>query len=295
MFSKEKNEIRLGTHNGIFHTDEVIAITILKIVYEDFKTTIIRSRDINKLNTCDVVVDVGGGDLDHHMRGFNRCRKNGILYASAGLTWEKYGKDVITKLNSKLKKIEVNNIFNLIDDDIIIPIDNNDNGISGIHRFSFVENMVPVWNNKLDFDNSFFETVEICEKILRKIICEYISKELVKGDFYERVYNHIAEIPNQIYPWIDEAISYNDNNIEKVYFVIFPYPDGGWAAQCVPPKEDKMGQLKPFPKSWSGLTGSNLEDKSGIKGAILCHNFSFFAKAQSKEAILEMCKVAIKE
>ena len=94
---------------------------------------------------------------------------------------------------------------------------------------------------------------------------------------------------------LDEAISYNDNHIEKVYFVIFPYPDGGWAAQCVPPKENKMGQLKPFPKSWSGLTGINLENESRIKGASLCLNFRFFAKAQSKEAILEMCKLAIKE
>ena len=88
MKNREKKEIRLGTHNGIFHRDEVIAITILKIVYEDCKTTIIRSRDINKLNTCDVVVDVGGGELDHHIKGFNRRRENGILYASAGLTWK---------------------------------------------------------------------------------------------------------------------------------------------------------------------------------------------------------------
>lgn len=295
MKNREKKEIRLGTHNGIFHRDEVIAITILKIVYEDCETTIIRSRDINKLNTCDVVVDVGGGELDHHIKGFNRRRENGILYASAGLTWKKYGKEVITKLNSELNEIEINNIFSAIDEDIIVPVDNDDNGISCIHRFSFVENMLPVWNKEIDFDNSFLETVGICEKILRKIIYEYISKELVKGDFCERVYNHIAEIPNQIYPWIDEAISYNDNHIEKVYFVIFPYPDGGWAAQCVPPKENKMGQLKPFPKSWSGLTGIDLENNSGIEGAILCHNFRFFAKAQSKEAILEMCKLAIKE
>ncbi len=295
MKTREKKEIRLGTHNGIFHRDEVIAISILKIVYEDCKTAIIRSRNINKLNTCDVVVDVGGGDLDHHIKGFNRRRENGILYASAGLTWKKYGKEVITKLNSELNETEINNIFGAIDEDIIVPVDNDDNGVSGIHRFSFVENMLPVWNQEIDFDNSFLETVEICEKILRKIIHEYISKELVKEDFCERVYNHIAEIPNQIYPWLNEAINYNDNHTEKVYFVIFPYPDGGWAAQCVPPKDNKMGQLKPFPKSWSGLTGSSLEIESGVAGAILCHNFRFFARAQSKEAILEMCKLVINE
>ena len=79
MKTREKKEIRLGTHNGIFHRDEVIAISILKIVYEDCKTAIIRSRNINKLNMCDVVVDVGGGDLDHHIKGFNRRRENGIL------------------------------------------------------------------------------------------------------------------------------------------------------------------------------------------------------------------------
>ena len=51
MKTREKKEIRLGTHNGIFHRDEVIAISILKIVYEDCETAIIRSRDINKLKS----------------------------------------------------------------------------------------------------------------------------------------------------------------------------------------------------------------------------------------------------
>lgn len=60
-------------------------------------------------------------------------------------------------------------------------------------------------------------------------------------------------------------------------------------------KDNKMGQLKPFPKSWSGLIGSSLEIESGVAGAILCHNFRFFARAQSKEAILEMCKLVINE
>ena len=295
MRTKEKKEIRLGTHNGIFHRDEVLAITILKIVYEDCNITIIRSRDTNVLNTCDVVVDVGGGTLDHHIKGFNRHRENGVLYASAGLTWNTYGKKAITKLNQELTEMQINNLFEAIDNDIIVPVDNDDNGFGTIHRFSFIENMLPVWNEEIDFDNSFLETVEICEKILRKIIHEYISKELVKGDFCKRVYNHIAEIPNQIYPWINEAISYNDNHIEKVYFVIFPYPDGGWAAQCVPPKENKMEQLKPFPQAWSGLTDSKLEAETKIKGATFCHNFRFFARANSQEAIIEMCKTAIKE
>ena len=65
---------RIGTHNGTFHCDEVLACCMLQLLpqYED--TEIVRSRDHKVLDTCDVVVDVGGvyepssHRYDHHQR-----------------------------------------------------------------------------------------------------------------------------------------------------------------------------------------------------------------------------------
>lgn len=64
----------IGTHNGTFHCDEVLACCMLKILPEYNEAEIVRTRDENVLKTCDIVVDVGGKyepkshRYDHHQR-----------------------------------------------------------------------------------------------------------------------------------------------------------------------------------------------------------------------------------
>ena len=62
----------VGTHDGRFHCDEVLACTMLTHFTEKFKDAkIVRSRDPKIWETCDILVDVGGKYeppklLDHH-------------------------------------------------------------------------------------------------------------------------------------------------------------------------------------------------------------------------------------
>ena len=64
----------IGTHNGKFHCDEALACFMLRKLPEYSNAEIIRTRDPKVLNTCDVVVDVGGDydpsshRYDHHQR-----------------------------------------------------------------------------------------------------------------------------------------------------------------------------------------------------------------------------------
>lgn len=64
----------IGTHNGTFHCDEVLACCMLKMLPEYDDAKIVRTRDENVLKTCDIVVDVGGEyeplshRYDHHQR-----------------------------------------------------------------------------------------------------------------------------------------------------------------------------------------------------------------------------------
>lgn len=64
--------MKIGTHDGRFHCDEVLACTMLtKYTQKFFNAEIVRSRDPNIWNTCDILVDVGGKYeppflLDHH-------------------------------------------------------------------------------------------------------------------------------------------------------------------------------------------------------------------------------------
>ena len=87
---KRNNILNIGTHNGIFHSDEVVACAILCLIHSNISVQILRSREVEFLNQCDICVDIGGGEFDHH-----KTRENGIKYASAGLVWKGFGKQLI--------------------------------------------------------------------------------------------------------------------------------------------------------------------------------------------------------
>ena len=71
---KMNNQKVIGTHDGKFHCDEVLACALLKLLPEYSTAVIKRTRDQTILDTCDVVVDVGGKfdpethRYDHHQR-----------------------------------------------------------------------------------------------------------------------------------------------------------------------------------------------------------------------------------
>ncbi len=64
----------IGTHDGKFHCDEVLACSLLKMLPEYSDAKIVRTRNSEKLDGCDIVVDVGGvydpsrHRYDHHQR-----------------------------------------------------------------------------------------------------------------------------------------------------------------------------------------------------------------------------------
>lgn len=85
----------IGTHNGTMHADECLACSMLHMLHEFKSHSICRTRDMEYLNKCDIVVDVGGvydHDLkryDHHMREFKETfdEKHHTKLSSAGLMY----------------------------------------------------------------------------------------------------------------------------------------------------------------------------------------------------------------
>lgn len=320
---KEKKRFIIGTHDGIFHSDEVVACAILALFHSDDKIEIVRSKDVSFLyaKKADIVVDAGGSCYDHHQPGGNGRRENRVPYASAGLVWRDYGEGVIYKcfeeLYSPFSSILVDNtsktyersfkaIVKYIDEDLIQNVDKEDNGIFvHTHIFSFIKSFLPVYDSKYDnFDEGFQLALNVTIEILKHAIYEAISKEftlkfvlnLTHGDGF--VSDSILEIPSQTFPWLETVCNYNADyawpNINCVNFVIFPYSSGGWAAQCVPPSlEKKFKQRISFPKKWAGQT-EKLPEISGVEDATFCHNGCFFARAETKEGVIALCENAIK-
>ena len=296
-------EVVFGTHNGIFHVDEVVGIAILEITLCNCEAYVVRTRNLDILREADFVLDVGGGKFDHHVKGFCKRRQTGELYASAGLVWKAYGKwainSVIARERISLEYDEVLSILEEIDREIIIPVDLEDNGVStSSHTFSFVTKFLPSWMETPHYDDCFYKVEQIVSGILYQIIKDKAVAAVTRRELATRlslVDDGILEIPSQTMPWTDVVIEHNQTHNYGVKFVIFPYPAGGWAAQCVPPSMDnKFGQLVPFPKEWAGADASTLPQLSGVSDATFCHNGCFFARANSKEGVIELCRIAMK-
>lgn len=291
-------KITIGTHNGIFHQDEVVAIALLSIIHGT-NIDIKRTRNLDVLSTCDFVVDVGDGEFDHHMPDGNGARDNGVAYASAGLVWKKYSYDILTNCGCPEEFLYSANIR--VDKNIIEPVDKIDNGTPASSLFDFIPNYIPNWNEDFSIvDKQFKKAFTLTRKILITAICKEIANAKSDRILHTCIdtkdrYSHILEIPNQYIDWQPIVIEHNSFPTGLIYFVVFPYPAGGYAAQAVPPSLEKhLEQLVPFPKEWAGLT-STLPEVSGVETATFCHNNLFFVRADTKEDVIKLCEIAIEK
>lgn len=297
-----KCTLNFGTHNGIFHCDEVIGMAILEMAHMTTKSYVVRTRDRSELSKLDIIIDIGGGRFDHHMASFDLCRPTGEMYASAGLVWKEFAekaiKNVANEVGVSITADTMQALKEEIDREIIIPIDMEDNGIKKtIHMFSFIPKFLPTWLQTQNFDCHFKTAEAIAFDILEGIIKDKIAQAAAPKELQKRfqdINEGILEIPAQTFPWLKDVVNYNKSHHNSIKFVIFPYPAGGWAAQCVPPSvAEEFEQLVPFPEEWADGNEKTLPQISGIQGATFCHKFRFFAKAINKQSIIEMCKIAM--
>jgi uncharacterized UPF0160 family protein len=96
----------VGTHDGSFHCDELLAVCMLKLLPLYAPAAVLRSRDLNLLGLCDIVVDVGAKyeplnhRYDHHQREFDGTLvpKYSTKLSSAGLIYKHFGMEVISHI-----------------------------------------------------------------------------------------------------------------------------------------------------------------------------------------------------
>lgn len=99
----------IGTHSEVFHSDEVLASSMLLYTKEFENAAIVRSRNEDLLNEMDIVCDVGAiydhekKRYDHHQRSFNtfwndKTEEKGIKLSSAGLIYKHYGREVLANI-----------------------------------------------------------------------------------------------------------------------------------------------------------------------------------------------------
>lgn len=300
--------MKIGTHNGVFHADDVFAVAVVRLVKP--YSEVVRTRDQKVLDSCDVVVDVGGvystltKRFDHHQReGAPNPRPNGIQFSSFGLVWIEYGYDLCGTYA----------IAEEVERELVMAIDAADNGqqlfdggtanFKGVKSQSLsavIAQMNPLWNwdnAPPAFDKAFDSAVGFASGVLHRSIDKALAVESARTLTKQAVARASAEMGNprilvfdRYCPWQD---SINELSTEAL-FVLFPSVEGTWMVQAVPPSKGSFDMRKPLPEAWAGLRGGDLAALTGVSDAVFCHVGQFIGGAETKEGALALAKLALK-
>lgn len=293
-FLKKKN--LLVTHNGTFHADDIFACAVLSIYLKD-NIKVVRTRDEEIIKKGDYVFDIGGiydeniNRYDHHQKEGAGKRENGIPYASIGLVWKRFGKEICGD----------EDIAKQIDEKIIQPIDANDNGVS---IFDIKEDIAPYtiqdvffayrpsFSEEQNHDEIFMKMMYFAKEILlREIFKMKDAKKMasIVEDFYNKAEDKRLIILDDSYPWGDVL----GGHVEPIYVV---YPKTGmWRVECVRKEKYGFENRKPLPESWAGKRDEELAKTTGVKDSVFCHNGRFLAVAKTKEGALSLAKDALEK
>ncbi|XP_066146882.1 MYG1 exonuclease isoform X2 [Euwallacea fornicatus] len=216
---------KIGTHNGVFHCDEALACFMLKLLPDYRDADIIRSRDLQVLEDCDIVVDVGGKfdpkrhRYDHHQRGFNETlnsvrpdlaknKFNSIRLSSAGLVYAQFGLEILAEIIKLNKKIPTSDtldaLFIYVYDCFVQELDAIDNGIPmysegqpkykiNTHLGARVHRLNPSWNDPTpENEDVLFEKAmklvgqEFVEVVLDGFNVWWPARDVVKKSIEDR-------------------------------------------------------------------------------------------------------------
>ncbi|CAH2095780.1 unnamed protein product [Euphydryas editha] len=324
--------MKIGTHDGVFHCDEVLACFMLKCLPEFKDAEIVRTRDMEKLKQCDIVVDVGAEfdhekkRYDHHQREFNETLsslrpelgdKYKIKLSSAGLIYAFYGEKVIQSVAPKDQPLTTENlkvIYKKVYENLIEEMDAIDNGVPmtdseprykiRTHLSARIHRLNPEWNSEQTktIDEDFMKAVSLVSEEFLYTVNYSISvwlpaRDYVKSALEERYQVHksgrILEFKER-FPWKEHLFDLEEEmGVNKIYYVIFHDKPKSWRVQSVPVSPTSFVTRKSLHKKWWGVRDEILSEVSGIDGCIFCHSTGFIGGNSSREGALAMAVASL--
>lgn len=290
--------MRVVTHNGRCHADDLFAAATLQIKFGE-TIEILRTRDEAQIAAAGIVFDVGGvyapadRRFDHHQLGGAGDRENGIPYAAFGLVWKEFGEDICGSAE----------IAASVDGRLAQPVDATDNGfpiadarpdMPGEFVFDDIaRSFCPTWlEDEAGHDAAFFEALPIARRILERVIAHASAK--AKGAELSRAAYERGSDPRLLVldgPYPHGAVA---KEHEEILFSVSPDVFAGrWNLKTV--QDAGYVSRKPLPEAWAGLRGEDLERATGVPGATFCHRGRWFCSAQTREAALALAALALAE
>jgi uncharacterized UPF0160 family protein len=305
----------IATHSGSFHADDVFGVGVLMGVFPSH--TLVRTRNNERIAAADFAVDVGGewdnarGRFDHHQRGFDGARPEGVGFASAGLLWSAYGAryvEAFAEANGyALEAASVTHITRNIDTALVQYLDMVDTGQSevapGIFGLSsLLSQLNSNWMEEQGLsadakaqlqEDRFREAVAITRRFLDRAIMKQISqvqsREIVSNA--QRLFDgKVLYLQEGGMPWTRVVV----DEMPEVLFVIYPDSDGNqYQLKTVPVSPDSFTSRRDLPKSWAGLRDQELAAVTGVPDSVFCHMNLFIGGAQSLDGAIRLAELAL--
>ena len=278
--------LRVATHYGTFHADDVLAWAMLS-TFLDPEAELLRTRDPELLARADIVFDVGGvfdiatRRFDHHQQSY------GGELSSAGmvLNWLEAEGTVTPGLAADLR-------LSLVD-----YVDEVDTGRRQPERsVPCFAGLVDAHNkgceSLAEFDEAFGRAAEMARGVLRGLVREHEARKRNRQWMSEAMSDAVERRSNLILlsHWFDWKAPYYDldGHAHPTEFVLQPDLNGEtWRTVAIPPQRGSFGKKVPLPVEWAGLVDEELAEVCGVPGAKFCHKNRFIAVFDSREGALQ--------
>ena len=283
------NKFMVGVHDGKFHADDVTAVALLLMYGLVHIDLIIRTRNLPLLQQCEYVCDVGGvldfasKRFDHHQKSYTGNR------ASAGL--------VLQYLQDEGYIIEDEAVF--LADNYINSVDLIDTGQSlptTAHIVDIVDECSSLYPYPVEeeLNSEFTQAVLIITSHLDRLMIHYHSIKNVLEPYIKSIMDKSVDllIFDKYIEWVTTFFRL-DGETHPANFVIMPDYASNWILRCVPTNAHGLEMRKLLPKTWHGLSGSELSSLVGIDHGVFCHKNGFISiwgcKKSAEQAYYVMC------
>jgi len=297
--------MRIATHDGSFHADEVFAIATLQLLLDaepaGAPVEVVRTRDRELISGADLRVDVGfhddpaTGDFDHHQRSFDRARPNGVRYASFGLIWREFGARVCGGDGQ---------VADAVDATLVQSVDAADSGqrlaeliVDDVHPMTVgavIGGLNGRWDETLspaEERDRFDQALELARGVLAREIASVASARravrLVQDAIAAAADPRLIELPVNA-PWKRALVP----AAPEALFVIYPKRQG-FGLEGVPIELGTFELRRELPAEWAGLEGDELVAVTGVQDAVFCHAKRFLVVARSHAGIEQLARRAL--
>lgn len=294
--------MRLVTHNGRFHYDEVLSTSMLLKIYPDAE--VVRTRDPAGIEEGDVVYDVGSvfdpetRRFDHHQSTFFETfsPEHNIKLSSSGLVFKYFHRDLLSVYGidptSRIYDVVVEKAYC----EFFLYADAIDNGydICCEIRPRSIADMVGLFNPEEctsgEEDRRFHDVLEIVSRDLEN----YMKRLRTWADSYEAMEEKVVITDSPILVLDRHYSTSLVLEVESKHgkdFKFMVFPSGGlYKVIAIPRSKGTFETKNPLKKEWRGLRDEELSSVSGIEGCVFVHSSGFMGINRTFENAMRMCE-----